>query len=232
MTVIIPTYITGSKFQHLQRTRHFLAISVYIYILTVALWCISQISMGWSGWSCLVHSKGAGWFDPLSNANFCQRIYIVDVRGRQDTWQNLCLNIVEKNIFLILYNFDNFKPCIFLIKRKQAKSNFKRLSVFIHYRNPGLCRVPGSLPRAALGEVLRSVKSLFTECGTLGTEKHLANTALPSGKHSAKMAFDKGPLAAIYSWQSSAFAEGRKPALGKADSLPSVKYLTLGKVYI
>jgi hypothetical protein len=27
----------------------------------------------------------------------------------------------------------------------------------------------------------------------------------------------------------SAFAEGRKPALGKADSLPSVKYLALSK---
>jgi hypothetical protein len=56
-----------------------------------------------------------------------------------------------------------------------------------------LCRVlfighsaKKTLPRAALGKVLRSVKSLFTERGTLGTEKHSANNALPSGKHSAK----------------------------------------------
>jgi hypothetical protein len=77
-----------------------------------------------------------------------------------------------------------------------------------------------ALPRATLGKVLRSVKSLFTECGTLGTEKHSAKTALPSGKHSAKMALGKGP---------SAFAEGRRPALGKKDSLPRAKYLALSK---
>jgi hypothetical protein len=56
-----------------------------------------------------------------------------------------------------------------------------------------------TLPRAALGKVLRSVKSFFTECGTLGTEKHSANTALLSGKHSTKMALGKGSLAAVYS---------------------------------
>ena len=56
-----------------------------------------------------------------------------------------------------------------------------------------------TLPSAALGKVLRSIKSLFTECGTLGTEEHSAKTALPSGKHSAKMALGKGPLAAVYS---------------------------------
>jgi hypothetical protein len=56
-----------------------------------------------------------------------------------------------------------------------------------------------TLPRAALGKVLRSVKSLFTECGTLDIEKHSANTALPSGKQSTKMALGKGPLAAVYS---------------------------------
>jgi hypothetical protein len=43
------------------------------------------------------------------------------------------------------------------------------------------------------------------------------------------MALSKGPLAAVYSWRPSAFAEDRKPTLGKADSLPSVKYLALGK---
>jgi hypothetical protein len=44
------------------------------------------------------------------------------------------------------------------------------------------------LPSAALGKVLRSLKSLFNECRTLGT-----------AKHSAKMALGKGPLAAVYS---------------------------------
>jgi hypothetical protein len=86
-----------------------------------------------------------------------------------------------------------------------------------------------TLPRAALDKVLRSVKSLFTECGTLGTQKHSANTALPSDEHSTKMALGKGPLVAVYGWRPSAFAEGRSPALGKAYSLPSVNYLTLGK---
>jgi hypothetical protein len=56
-----------------------------------------------------------------------------------------------------------------------------------------------SLPSAALGKVLRSVKSLFTECTTLGTTKHSAKTALPRVEHSAKMALGKGLLAAVYS---------------------------------
>jgi hypothetical protein len=50
-----------------------------------------------------------------------------------------------------------------------------------HYRNPALYRVPAALPSAfyrALGKVLRSVKSLFNECTTLGTSKHSAKTAL------------------------------------------------------
>jgi hypothetical protein len=73
------------------------------------------------------------------------------------------------------------------------------LHMYNHYRNPGLYRVPAALSSAAFGKVLRSVKSLFTECRTLDTEKHSAKTALPSGKHSAKMALGKGSLAAIYS---------------------------------
>jgi hypothetical protein len=69
----------------------------------------------------------------------------------------------------------------------------------IHYRNSGFCRVLAALPSAALGKVLHSVKSLFTECRTLDTEKHSAKTTLPSGKHSAKMALGKGPSATVYS---------------------------------
>jgi hypothetical protein len=68
-----------------------------------------------------------------------------------------------------------------------------------------LCRVlfighsaKSTLPRAALGRVLRSVKILFTECRALGTAKHSAKTVLPSVKHSANMALGKGPLAAVY----------------------------------
>jgi hypothetical protein len=55
-----------------------------------------------------------------------------------------------------------------------------------------------TLSSAALGKVLCSVKSLFTECRTLGIEKQSAKTALSSGKQSAKMALGKGPLAAVY----------------------------------
>jgi hypothetical protein len=70
-----------------------------------------------------------------------------------------------------------------------------------HNRNLGLCRVPfighstkEALPRAALGEVLLSVTSWFTECRTLGTGKLSAKTCLPSVKHSAKVALGKGPV--------------------------------------
>jgi hypothetical protein len=56
-----------------------------------------------------------------------------------------------------------------------------------------------TLPRAALGKVLRSVKSLFTECRTLGTTQHSAKTSLSRVKHSAKTTLGKGPLAAVYS---------------------------------
>jgi hypothetical protein len=67
-----------------------------------------------------------------------------------------------------------------------------------------LCRVPfvghsakTALPRAALGKVRLSAKSLFTECWTLGTGPHSAKTSLPSVKHSAKGALRKGPSAAV-----------------------------------
>jgi hypothetical protein len=63
------------------------------------------------------------------------------------------------------------------------------------------------LSSAALGKVLHSVKIWFTECRILGTAKHSAKTALPRVKHSAKMALGKGPLAAVYSWRPSVFAE-------------------------
>jgi hypothetical protein len=86
------------------------------------------------------------------------------------------------------------------------------IQAFVECRR--LCRVlfiehsaKTTLPSAALGKVLRSVKILFTECRTLGTAKHSTKTALPRVKHSAKMALGKGPLAAVYSWRPSVFAE-------------------------
>jgi hypothetical protein len=67
-----------------------------------------------------------------------------------------------------------------------------------------LCRVPfvghsakKALPRAALGNVKLSAKSLFTECWALGTGPHSAKTRLPSVKHSAKGALGKEPSAAV-----------------------------------
>jgi hypothetical protein len=53
-----------------------------------------------------------------------------------------------------------------------------------HYRNPALCQVLGALPSAALGKVLLSVMTVFTENRTLGTERHSAKKSLPSAKHS------------------------------------------------
>jgi hypothetical protein len=68
-----------------------------------------------------------------------------------------------------------------------------------------LCRVlfighsaKPTLPSAALGRVLRSVKRLFTERRALGIAKHSAKTVVPRVKHSANMALGKGPLAAVY----------------------------------
>jgi hypothetical protein len=62
----------------------------------------------------------------------------------------------------------------------------------MHYRNPALSRVHSfghsakmALPSAALGKVLLSVLTAFTESRTLGKERHSAKTILPSAKHSA-----------------------------------------------
>jgi hypothetical protein len=63
-------------------------------------------------------------------------------------------------------------------------------SLFVEYFFIGRS-VKKTLSRAALGKVLRSVKSLFTERGTIGTEEHSANTALSSGKHSTKTMLGK-----------------------------------------
>jgi hypothetical protein len=85
------------------------------------------------------------------------------------------------------------------------------------------------LSRAALGKVLLSVTSWFTECRTLGTEKLSAKTRLASGKHSAKAALGKGPSAAVLKLTAVSLCRGPRSALGKGASLPSAKYLALDK---
>jgi hypothetical protein len=85
------------------------------------------------------------------------------------------------------------------------------------------------LPRAALGKVLLLVTIWFTECRTLDTEKLSAKTRLPSGKHSAKAALGKGPSAAVLKLMAVSLCQGLRSALDKEASLPSAKYLTLGK---
>jgi hypothetical protein len=83
------------------------------------------------------------------------------------------------------------------------------------------------LPRAALDKVLLSVTSSFTESITLGTETHSTKTYLSRGKHSTKVALDKRPSKADRRQPLS----DRGPAFDKEASLPSAKYLALGKAY-
>jgi hypothetical protein len=56
------------------------------------------------------------------------------------------------------------------------------------------------LSSAALGKVLLSVTTTFTESRTLGIGIHSAKTSLPSAKHSTHSdASVKGPSAVVYS---------------------------------
>jgi Na+-translocating ferredoxin:NAD+ oxidoreductase RnfA subunit len=57
-----------------------------------------------------------------------------------------------------------------------------------HYRNPALCRVLGALPSVfcrSLGKVTLLVTTPFTECRTLGIDRHSIKTSLPSATRSA-----------------------------------------------
>jgi hypothetical protein len=70
-----------------------------------------------------------------------------------------------------------------------------------HYRNSALCRVLGALLSAfcrALGKVLLSVMTTFTESRTLGIERHSAKKPLPSAKHSAN---GGSRQRVVYSWR-------------------------------
>jgi hypothetical protein len=77
--------------------------------------------------------------------------------------------------------------------------------------------------RAALGKVLRSVKSLFTEYGTLG--KYCFAERQTLGKDGARQRAVSGRLQLMVV----SLCRGPKAALDKAYFLPSVKYLALGK---
>jgi hypothetical protein len=69
-----------------------------------------------------------------------------------------------------------------------------------------------ALPSAALGKTRRSATRLFTECWTLGTERHSAKTDLPSVKHSAQGALGKGPSTTVP--KLTAVSLCREPAAG------------------
>jgi hypothetical protein len=61
----------------------------------------------------------------------------------------------------------------------------------------------GSLPSAALGKVLLSVTSTFTESRTLGTEIHSANKSLLNAKHSSNSGARQRTVSSrLYSWRS------------------------------
>jgi hypothetical protein len=105
-------------------------------------------------------------------------------------------HLVFLGIVLNLFQYYNFHTIFFSIHTTGIRP-------FAECRR--LCRVlfighsaKPTLPSAALGRVLRSVKRLFTERRALGIAKHSARTVVPRVKHSANMALGKGPLAAVY----------------------------------
>jgi hypothetical protein len=86
-----------------------------------------------------------------------------------------------------------------LLGRGKKQVGITKGYLYIHYRNPRLCRVSTSLPSAfcrALGKE-GFAESRFTECRTLGTGTLSAKTCLPSVQHSSKKALGKGPSAAV-----------------------------------
>jgi hypothetical protein len=108
----------------------------------------------------------------------------------------------------------------------------------LHYRNPGLCRVPTSLP-SVFSRAFD--KAAFAESHTrqspaLGNElvyrvqdtqhrKLSAKTCLQSGRHSAKAALGKESSAAVLKLAAVSLCRGLRSTLGKEASLPSAKYL-------
>jgi hypothetical protein len=89
-----------------------------------------------------------------------------------------------------------------------------------HYRNRALCRVLGALPSAfcrALGKVLLSVTTVFTESRTLGTEIHSAKKSLPSAKHSANGNARQRAVSSRLYLTTVIFVERQALALGKEE---------------
>jgi hypothetical protein len=104
-----------------------------------------------------------------------------------------------------------------------------------NYRNLALCRVffvgystKKSLSSAALGKVLLSVTTTFTESKTPGTEKHSAKTPLSSAQHSANDNSRQRVVNHCLKLTAVIFVESRVLALGKPvrhsaeQALPSV----------
>jgi hypothetical protein len=73
-----------------------------------------------------------------------------------------------------------------------------------HCRNPALCRVLGALSSVfcwSLGKVTLSAMTQFTECRTLGINRHSTKTSLPSATRLANDDARQRPSAAVYSWR-------------------------------
>jgi hypothetical protein len=87
-----------------------------------------------------------------------------------------------------------------------------------------------SLPSVALGNVLLSVTTAFTESWTHGTGKHSAKSALPSATHSAKSDSWQRTVSSRLQLTVVIFAKCGVSALGKAAFLPSGLRPTLGKL--
>ena len=106
-------------------------------------------------------------------------------------------------------------------KNHKSHKFFTNVSMFtpsfanIHYRNPGLCRMLGALPSAALGKVLLSVTTAFAESRTLGTGIHSTKISLPSAKHSAKGGSRQRTVSRRLKLMVVIFSESRVLALGK-----------------
>jgi hypothetical protein len=78
------------------------------------------------------------------------------------------------------------------------------------------------LPSAALGKVLLSVMTAFTDSRALDTEIHSAKKPVPSVKHSAKNGPRQKAVSSCLELTAVIFAERRALALDKDVALPSV----------
>jgi hypothetical protein len=138
-----------------------------------------------------VFNLDAEWL-ALDKEGRCRVSLFVESNTRQI---NLC------RVSEILQSVNNSKHSVknaFRVVLRDATNRMMKNSITTGIRAfaecHALCRV---LFSRALGKVLLSVTSSFTECRTLGTETHSAKTYLTSGEHSAKVALGKGPSVAV-----------------------------------